>query len=63
MSGPAAPGPVELLDELAEKFEAFDVEVLAPLMTSAELAAMRAALKQLTFTVDLFGTWHERTKS
>lgn len=58
-----APTPVALLEELAEKFEALDVDVLAPLMTSVQLDAMQDALKRLTFSVGMFETWYERAAS
>lgn len=62
VEGLAAPGPVELLEELAEKFQGFEVDEMAPLMTAAEVDAMRAALLNLATTVGLFLTWHERAQ-
>lgn len=62
VSEPAAPGPVQLLEELAEKYEQLDVDVLGPLMTSAEMTALGDALDRVVVVVELLTKWNERAQ-
>lgn len=59
-----APDPgarvVAALEELAEEYEALDVDVIGPLLTSDDLAGIDRALNRVVAIVELLIRWNER---
>jgi hypothetical protein len=58
--GTAVVGPLE---ELAEKYEALDVDVLGPLLTSEDLAGIDRNLNRVVAIVELLTRWYERAQA
>lgn len=64
VSTPApATDPIGAIRTLAEIYERIDIDVVGPLLTSAEMAEIGDALGRIATVVELLTMWHERTRA